>query len=238
MVLPLNPSGLEVSYSLDVMDGNGTPVLGYAQIRCSDGELFSMTREVVKGLDAPVEDRQPVSSRPFAWLPVGGHTSSSLQGTCRENARPGAGCGSGPASKNLSGEKDRTAAVIARRNRVPVKDFCRWNHVGTNATLVKGYQVYLSEPPAGTIPVAAPVPVPEHAEPVSAPAPVPAPAVLPTQAQTSPSPDPGKPQPGKPVPYTPISTTQPVPGALPPPGEARGNSRNDSRNCHARMGNP
>ena len=57
----LNPSGLEVSYSLDVMDGNGTPALGYAQIRCSDGELFSMTREVVKGLDAPVEDKQPVS---------------------------------------------------------------------------------------------------------------------------------------------------------------------------------
>ena len=61
----MNPSGLEVSYSLDVMDGNGTPALGYAQIRCSDGELFSMTREVVKGLDAPVEDKQPVSSRPL-----------------------------------------------------------------------------------------------------------------------------------------------------------------------------
>lgn len=215
----LNPSGLEVSYSLDVMDGNGTPALGYAQIRCSDGELFSMTREVVKGLDAPVEDKQPVSSRPLPGYPSADTQALPSKEPAVKTPDPAPVAAQAPQVKTYPVRKTGTAAVIARRNRVPVKDFCRWNCVGANATLMKGYQVYLSEPPAGTIPVAAPVPVPEHIEPVSAPTPVPAPAVLPTKAQMSPSLTLEKPQPGKPVPYTPISATPPVPGSNPPAPE-------------------
>ena len=130
----LNPSGLEVSYSLDVMDGNGTPALGYAQIRCSDGELFSMTREVVKGLDAPVEDKQPVSSRPLPGYPSADTQALPSKEPAVKTPDPTPDATQAPQVKTYPVRKTGTAAAIARRNRVPVKDFCRWNCVGANAT--------------------------------------------------------------------------------------------------------
>lgn len=46
------------------------------------------------------------------------------------------------------------ADTVARRYKVEVDSFCRWNEVGHGAWLPAGYEVYLEEPPAGTIVVA------------------------------------------------------------------------------------
>ena len=47
-----------------------------------------------------------------------------------------------------------TGAEVAKRYKVPVDDFCRWNAFGKTTPLPAGYEVYLSPPPAGTVIVA------------------------------------------------------------------------------------
>lgn len=47
-----------------------------------------------------------------------------------------------------------TAREVAQRYKLDPTKFCAWNQVGTNAWLAEGYEVYLEEPPAGTIVVA------------------------------------------------------------------------------------
>lgn len=50
--------------------------------------------------------------------------------------------------------KAGTAREVAQRYKLDPIKFCAWNQVGTNAWLADGYEVYLEEPPAGTIVVA------------------------------------------------------------------------------------
>ncbi|WP_308620462.1 TcpQ domain-containing protein [uncultured Desulfovibrio sp.] len=123
--------------------------------------------------------------------------------------------------------KNSVGQLTETLSGVPVKDFCRWNGVGTSAVLEEGYQVYLSEPPAGTIPTAAPVPVPPGAAALEAQAmqteltaaasmpqaiPVPAQTVLPTTTQTSPKLSLEKPNPGEMTHYVPSAPlSAPVP---------------------------
>lgn len=47
-----------------------------------------------------------------------------------------------------------TGREVANRYRLPVDDFCRWNHFGPSTPLAAGYEVYLTAPPPGTIVVA------------------------------------------------------------------------------------
>lgn len=59
--------------------------------------------------------------------------------------------------------KPGRADEVARRFRLNVHDFCRWNQFGPGMRLPAGYEVYLEEPPAGTqvvanIPVARSLP--------------------------------------------------------------------------------
>lgn len=201
----LGSSGLGVSYRLDVLDAEGSPTLGYVRVACTDGQIFSFTREVFKGTEAPlsaparpVREERQLESRP---LP------ESLPQPAPANTLA-------PSVRKYTVKKTGTAAAVARRCGIPVRDFCRWNQVGSNAVLEKGYEVYLSEPPAGLIPVAATVPVPagtsEEPSAATTPAPMPEPVSLPSRAQTSPALRLEKPQPGEPVAYTPVAVSMPA----------------------------
>lgn len=204
----LGSSGLGVSYRLDTLETDGTPMRGYVQVACSDGQMFSFTREVFKGTEPPLADplpeEHPLESRP---LPERAPMQADAQAS---SANPVLA----PSVKVYPVRKTATAAVVARRSGVPVKDFCRWNQVAPTTTLVKGSPVYLSEPPAGTIPVASAVPepavVPEEQPAPQAAAPMPEPVSLPGRAQTSPALTLGKPKPSEPVAYAPVAVNMPT----------------------------
>lgn len=212
----LGSSGLGVSYRLDTLETDGTPMRGYVQVACSDGQIFSFTREVFKGTEppfsTPVPEEHPLESRP---LPE----RTPMPGDAQAAAQMGASA-QAPASASARGVKvypvrrTATAAAVAKRSGVPVMEFCRWNQVGPNATLTKGSPVYLSEPPSGIIPVAAAVPVPadtpEESPVPQAATPMPAPVSLPSRAQTSAALTLEKPKPSEPVAYAPVAVSMPA----------------------------
>lgn len=208
----LGSSGLGVSYRLDTLETDGTPMRGYVQVACSDGQIFSFTREVFKGTEppfsTPVPEEHPLESRP---LP-----ERAPMATAPDQASAAAMLAATPSVKVYPVRRTATAAVVARRSGVPVKDFCRWNQVAPTTTLAKGSPVYLSEPPAGTIPVASTVPAPadvpegQPAPQAVTPAPMPDPVSLPSRAQTSPTLTLGKPKPSEPVAYAPVAVNMPT----------------------------
>lgn len=208
----LGSSGLGVSYRLDTLETDGTPMRGYVQVACSDGQIFSFTREVFKGTEPPLADplpeEHPLESRP---LP-----ERAPMATVPDQASATAMPAATPSVKVYPVRRTATAAVVARRSGVPVKDFCRWNQVAPTATLAKGSPVYLSEPPAGIIPVASAVPAPadvpegQPAPQAVTPAPMPDPVSLPSRAQTSPTLTLGKPKPSEPVAYAPVDVNMPT----------------------------
>ncbi|GKG93851.1 toxin co-regulated pilus biosynthesis Q family protein [uncultured Desulfovibrio sp.] len=208
----LGSSGLGVSYRLDTLETDGTPMRGYVQVACSDGQIFSFTREVFKGTEppfsTPVPEEHPLESRP---LP-----ERAPMATAPDQASAAAMPAATPSVKVYPVRRTATAAVVARRSGVPVKDFCRWNQVAPTTTLAKGSPVYLSEPPAGTIPVASTVPAPadvsegQPAPQAVTPAPMPDPVSLPSRAQTSPTLTLGKPKPSEPVAYAPVAVNMPT----------------------------
>lgn len=208
----LGSSGLGVSYRLDTLETDGTPMRGYVQVACSDGQIFSFTREVFKGTEppfsTPVPEEHPLESRP---LP-----ERAPMATAPDQASAAAMPAATPSVKVYPVRRTATAAVVAKRSGVPVKDFCRWNQVAPTTTLAKGSPVYLSEPPAGTIPVASTVPAPadvsegQPAPQAVTPAPMPDPVSLPSRAQTSPTLTLGKPKPSEPVAYAPVAVNMPT----------------------------
>ena len=227
--------GLGISYTLDVLRDQGQP-LGYVRISSTDGQLFSISRKLS---DAPVTYTEPPSAQaPSSTLearplpdpvsspgvdPAGQAALPVAESPAKEATVPPAGAGN---VKTVPVSRTATAAAVARRSGVPVDDFCRWNNVGPNAMLIEGYQVYLSEPPAGTIPVAAENPVPAGVAAgtpeASLPAPVPASTTLPahTSAKLSlPSAAPQKVE-TKTISYTPVAA--PVTPPSPPAPVAEG----------------
>lgn len=208
----LGSSGLGVSYRLDTLETDGTPMRGYVQVACSDGQMFSFTREVFKGTEPPLADplpeEHPLESRP---LP-----ERAPMATVPDQASAAAMPAATPSVKVYPVRRTAAAAVVARRSGVPVKDFCRWNQVAPTTTLAKGSPVYLSEPPAGIIPVASSVPSPadvpegQPAPQAVTPAPMPDPVSLPSRAQISPTLTLGKPKPSEPVAYAPVAVNMPT----------------------------
>lgn len=208
----LGSSGLGVSYRLDTLETDGTPMRGYVQVACSDGQIFSFTREVFKGTEppfsTPVPEEHPLETRP---LP-----EHAPMATAPDQASAAAMPAATPGVKVYPVRRTATAAVVARRSGVPVKDFCRWNQVAPTTTLAKGSPVYLSEPPADIIPVASAVPAPadvpegQPAPQAVTPAPMPDPVSLPSRAQTSPTLTLGKPKPSEPVAYAPVDVNMPT----------------------------
>lgn len=216
---PSGFGGLGVSYRLDTLETAGAPMRGYVQVACSDGQLFSLTRELFKGTEPPLADplpeEHPLETRQLPErAPMPAEAQAAAAQALPVNPEPA------PGVKVYPVRRTATAAVVARRSGVPLKDFCRWNQIGPNAMLTKGSPVYLSEPPVGIIPVAATVPAPadipeERPAPQSAtPAPMPEPVSLPSRAQTSPALTMQKPKPGAPVPYTPVAVRMPTAPSL------------------------
>lgn len=206
-------SSLGVTYRVDAVqtDQSAEPSLGYVQVSCTDGQLFSFTRSLGSPVPyteppntRPVPEDHPLESRPLPESVPQPMPTNALTAQTATSVR------------KYTVKKTGTAAAVAKRCGIPVKDFCRWNQVGTNAVLEKGYQVYLSEPPAGVIPVAATVPVPAGAPDelpapqAATPAPMPEPVSLPSRAQTSPALTLEKPKPSEPVAYAPVAVSMPA----------------------------
>ncbi len=237
----VDSGGVRLSYKLNVTQQDGKP-LGYAEISSSDGKLLCFTRNLgeMRYTAAP-SNGGPSSSLESRSLPdpavptaEAGRLSSSpiigggtpVEPEKRDVApREPTAVAESPA-KTVTVTRSGTAATVARRYGVPVRDFCRWNNVGAGATLITGYQVYLSEPPAGTIPMAAENPVPAGVAAgtpeATLPAPVPASTTLPahTSAKLSlPSAAPQKVE-AKTISYTPVAA--PVTPPAPPVPVAKG----------------
>ncbi len=128
-------SGLGLVYHIDIVD-DSQPVMGYVQVKTSDGRIFSFSREIFKGTAPkdPVPDTSSVSERS---LPP-------------SEPYP-------PMQKADEGEtltRGGTAKQIARRYKIPVDKFCAWNNVTPQTRLPKGVTVYLHEP-AGFVDTAA-----------------------------------------------------------------------------------
>lgn len=233
----VDSGGVRLSYKLNVTQQDGKP-LGYAEISSSDGKLLCFTRNLgeMRYTAAP-SNGGPSSSLESRSLPdpavptaEAGRLSSSpiigggtpVEPEKRDVApREPVAVAESPV-KTVAVTKSGTAATVARRYGVPVKDFCRWNNVGAGATLITGYQVYLSEPPAGTIPVAAENPVPAGVAAgtpeASLPAPVPASTTLPahTSAKLSLPSAPQKAE-TRTISYTPSVSSAPVAAPVTPP---------------------
>ncbi|WP_297226733.1 TcpQ domain-containing protein [uncultured Desulfovibrio sp.] len=227
--------GLGISYTLDVLRDQGQP-LGYARISSTDGQLFSISRKLS---DTPVTYTEPPSAQaPSSTLearplpdpvsspgvdPAGQTALPVAESPAKAATTPPAGAGN---VKTVPVSRTATAAAVARRSGVPVDDFCRWNNVGPNAMLIEGYQVYLSEPPAGTIPVAAENPVPAGVAAgtpgATLPAPVPASTTLPAHTSAKLSLSSATPQKAetKTISYTPVAA--PVTPPAPPAPVAEG----------------
>lgn len=217
--------GLGISYKLDVLRDQGKP-LGYVQVSGTDGQLFSISRRLS---DAPVTYTEPPSaSMPSSTLedrplpdpvsspgvdPAGQATLPAAEGPAKADTIPPSEAGK---VRTVPVSRTATAAAVARRSGVPVDDFCRWNNVGPNAMLIEGYQVYLSEPPAGTIPVAAENPVPAGVA-ATLPAPVPASTTLPAHTSAKLSLPSAAPQKTETISYTPPVSSAPVAAPVTPP---------------------
>ena len=236
----VNSGGVRLSYKLDVTQQRDGNPLGYAEISSSDGKLLCFTRNLgeMRYTAAPsggasssslVESRplpDPAVSTAKAGSPIIGG-GKPVEPEKAESAVPSepVAVAESPV-KTVAVTKSGTAATVARRYGVPVKDFCRWNNVGAGATLITGYQVYLSEPPAGTIPVAAENPVPAGVAAgtpgATLPAPVPASTTLPAHTSAKLSLSSATPQKAetKTISYTPVAA--PVTPPAPPAPVAEG----------------
>lgn len=221
----VNSGGVRLSYKLDVTQQRDGKPLGYAEISSSDGKLLCFTRNLgeMRYTAAPSGDASSSSleSRPLpdpafstakAGSPIiGGGTAVEPEKRDASPREPVAVAES--PVKTVAVTKSGTAAAVARRSGVPVDDFCRWNNVGPNAMLIEGYQVYLAEPPAGTIPVAAENPVPAGVAAgtpeASLPAPMPASTTLPAHTSAKLS-LPSAPQKAETISYTPPVSSAPV----------------------------
>ena len=240
----VDSGGVRLSYKLDVTQQDGKP-LGYAEISSSDGKLLCFTRNLgeMRYTAAPsggASSSSLVESRPLpdpavSTAEAGRLSSSPIIGGGtpvepeKRDVAPrepvAVAAENSVKAKTVTVTKPGTAAAVARRYGVPVRDFCRWNNVGAGAMLIEGYQVYLSEPPAGTIPVAAENPVPAGVAAgtpeATLPAPVPASTTLPAHTSAKLSLPSAAPQKTETISYTPVAAPTP-PAPLAPVAKGPG----------------
>lgn len=240
----VDSGGVRLSYKLNVTQQDGKP-LGYAEISSSDGKLLCFTRNLgeMRYTAAPsggASSSSLVESRPLpdpavSTAEAGRLSSSPIIGGGtpvepeKRDVAPrepvAVAAENSVKAKTVTVTKPGTAAAVARRYGVPVRDFCRWNNVGAGAMLIEGYQVYLSEPPAGTIPVAAENPVPAGVAAgtpeATLPAPVPASTTLPAHTSAKLSLPSAAPQKTETISYTPVAAPTP-PAPLAPVAKGPG----------------
>lgn len=227
------PMGVTVGYTLDVLRDESPPTTCYLQVRTSGGQTFGQVRTLSMASReeaAPVQVPSPslesstLPEEPTNPLPSPGQPHP-------ERLMPGSGAGGRPAPEPAAPparndgtpvRNKATAARIARRNHVPVADFCRWNGVKPETVLEAGRSVYLREPVAGPVAPAKAEPgqqftsrAAQQDRPVQAAAPVsspgPAPVLASAPAQTSASAPTPVPSPVQ----VPASAPAPAPSPLP-----------------------
>ena len=167
--------GLVVEYTADRLERDGAASSVYARIRTSDGQLFSLVRRV-QAHPTQVAQVEPRADKTDAVPGFGVNPVSDVLETALVQ---GAGSAE-PEKAGVTPERkadvppaeswpvrySSTAREIARRNRVPVEDFCAWNKVTPGETLPKGAHVYLRKPSSSTVagtPAASPVPAAQSA---------------------------------------------------------------------------
>jgi hypothetical protein len=147
-------SGVRVAYTLDVIREE-TPPTCYLRVRTSDGVAFGTLHALTgeprqtKGESFPPESAPSDSAS--APKP---HPLSDLPPAVATNPRPTPVMSSklerkGVASRERGGISVRvksSAAKIAKRNRIPVEEFCRLNSVAPDAIIPAGQRVLLHEP--------------------------------------------------------------------------------------------
>lgn len=156
-------SGTAISYTVDVYE-DGTPPIGYVQLRLPEGQFLSFSRE----LEAPIwstvnptpvvesptlaeNDFPPASTVPVVdYVPTSSANQVSVERTVTE---PVVSPASLPAH---TVRRTATAAQVARRNNIAVDEFCLWNGVSATDPLPTSYRVHLRKP---VVPVVAAVPV-------------------------------------------------------------------------------
>lgn len=169
-------AAVRIAYVLDEIQGEARC---YLQVKTSDGGTFGLVRELtndpgvpVTEPPTPVDDAVPaVPALAERQLPEAAPLPDATA-----VARP---------AQDLPPHTVRasaTAAQIARRNKVSVKDFCRWNQVAAGDALPAGYRVHLKEPQARAASPDAATALPVAAQAVSPPVPATVPPLRPVTA--------------------------------------------------------
>lgn len=231
-----SPAGIRVGYTLDVIRDETSPTC-YLQVRTSDGESFGTVRPLTMASLSPRIDAPSVKSptpSPLESLPLLDEltvpTPSQVQvhpDRLMKGSGPGAKPGSEPPTvpahdAGVPVRSKSTAARIAKRNKVPVAEFCRLNNVKPDTVLEIGRMVFLRGPvspaTAQAVPPASSGDRPSKPLASSTPAPTPNPVALPAPASAPPSvakPAEAGLAAAKPVDPTPISAGNPVPASAP-----------------------
>lgn len=198
------PAGIKVGYTLDVLRDESPPTTCYLQVRTSDGQTFGQVRTLsMASLDvtAPsqIPSQPPLESSTLpdeptpTPPPVQPHPERLMPSSRVEGKPAPVPVASLTRTDGVPVRIKATAARIAKRNRVPVADFCRWNNVEPETIMESGRRVYLrGDAVASASPVkaeAAP-PATSKERPAktlesSSPAPIAAPVPLPAQTSTS-----------------------------------------------------
>ena len=164
-------SGVRVAYTLDVIREE-TPHTCYLRVRTSDGVAFGTLHALTGDPRQTKGESFPPESAPSdsASAPKP-HPLNDLPPAVATNPRPTPVMSSklerkGVASRERGGILVRvksSAAKIAKRNRIPVEEFCRLNNVAPDAIIPVGQRVLLHEPhgPAAAL---TPLPVAARAD--------------------------------------------------------------------------
>lgn len=150
--------GVRVGYVLDTVQEEAVPT-GYLQVMTSDGQRFGFVERLIEASPVPpsavsVADAEPL---PPSALPVATPLTESPMPMA--SAPPASSMASTlptveamPSGERFSVDqtypvrKTASAAEIARRNGVSVRDFCAWNGLTQSATVSKGQRVLLQQP--------------------------------------------------------------------------------------------
>lgn len=233
---PDSPAGIRVGYTLDVIRDETSPTC-YLQVRTSDGESFGTVRPLTLGSLSPRIDAPSVKSStsfPLESLPLLDEptipTPSQVQvhpDRLMKGSGPGAKPGSEPPTvpahdAGVPVRSKSTAARIAKRNKVPVAEFCRLNNLKPDTVLEAGRMVSLRGPAspatAQAVPPASSGDRPSKPLASTRPAPAPTPVALPTPVLAPTpvaKPTEASPAAAKPVDPTPVSAGNPVPASAP-----------------------
>ncbi len=236
--------GVQVAYTLDVIRDEAPPTC-YLRVRTSDGVVFGTLRPLTGEPRRPVgkassEDASAVATstsppESYQLKDAAAAAAAPASRSVMPAVMPAKLERRGAASNERAGIPVRvksTAAKIAKRNKVPVEEFCRLNNVAPDTVIPAGRRVLLHE---SHEPAVALTPLPEPAR-VSSPSEIRHPKFTPIRTTAADTPTSATIQPAvavKPVEIPPASVkaSDPLPPASVPPAAPSPVSRLLSENA-------